>query len=109
LEINTNTTIYNQGADLLDYTQLFEVLNNNSITEFHFIWTEGDAYKPLTEQYRFKKILEEKCLENNISFAEYPVPVGSVTVPYIEDQPYKFILRQAFDTTALVDETLLCR
>ena len=105
LEINTNTTIYNEGADLLDYTSLFEVLNTNNITEFHFIWTEQDAYKPLTEQYRFKKILEEKCLENNISFTEHAVPVGSVTVPYIEDQPHKFILRQAFDTTALVDET----
>jgi hypothetical protein len=28
-----------------------------------------------------------------------------VTVPYIEDATNKFILRQAFDTTALVDET----
>ena len=33
------------------------------------------------------------------------VPVGSVTVPFIEDADNKFILRQAFDTTALVDET----
>jgi hypothetical protein len=105
LEINTNTTIYNEGADLLDYTSLFDVLNTNNITEFHFIWTEGDAYKPLTEQYRFKKILEEKCVENNISFTDYMVPVGSVTVPYVEDASHKFILRQAFDTTALVDET----
>lgn len=105
LEINTNTTIYNEGADLLDYTSLFDVLNTNNITEFHFIWTEGDAYKPLTEQFRFKKILEEKCVENNISFTDYTVPVGSVTVPYVEDASHKFILRQAFDTTALVDET----
>jgi len=105
LEINTNTTIYNEGADLLDYTSLFDVLNTNNITEFHFIWTEGDAYKPLTEQFRFKKILEEKCIENNISFTDYMVPVGSVTVPYVEDASHKFILRQAFDTTALVDET----
>ena len=56
LEINTNTTIYNEGADLLDYTSLFNVLNANNITEFHFIWTEGDSYKPLTGQFRFKKI-----------------------------------------------------
>ena len=105
LEINTNTTIYNEGADLLDYTSLFDVLNTNNITEFHFIWTEGDAYKPLTEQFRFKKILEEKCIENNISFTDHMVPVGSVTVPYVEDASHKFILRQAFDTTALVDET----
>lgn len=105
LEINTNTTIYNEGADLLDYTSLFNVLNTNNITEFHFIWTEGDAYKPLTEQFRFKKILEEKCVENNISFNDYMVPLNSVTVPYVEDADNKFILRQAFDTTALVDET----
>jgi len=105
LEINTNTTIYNEGADLLDYTSLFDMLTTNNITQFHFIWTEGDSYKPLTEQFRFKKILEEKCLENNITFQDYMVPVGSVTVPFIEDADNKFILRQAFDTTALVDET----
>jgi hypothetical protein len=105
LEINTNTTIYNEGADFLDYTSLFTMLVSNNITEFHFIWTEGDAYKPLVEQYRFKKILEEKCLENNISFTDYMVPLNSVTVPYIEDSANKFILRQSFDTTALVDET----
>lgn len=105
LEINTNTTIYNEGADLLDYTSLFDVLNTNNITEFHFIWTEGDAYKPLMERYRFKDILEQKCTENNISFTHYEVPLGSVTVPYVEDANNKFILRQSFDTTALVDET----
>jgi hypothetical protein len=105
LEINTNTTIYNEGADLLDYTSLFDMLTTNNITEFHFIWTETDAYKPLTEQFRFKNILEEKCIENNITFQDYIVPVGSVTIPFIEDATNKFILRQAFDTTALVDET----
>ena len=105
LEINTNTTIYNEGADLLDYTSLFTMLVSNNITEFYLIWTEGDAYKPLTEQYRFKRILEEKCQENNMSFTEFIVPVGSVTVPYIEDDVHKFILRQSYDTTALVDET----
>jgi len=105
LEINTNTTIYNTGADLLDYTALFDVLTTNNITEFHFIWTEVDSYTPLVEPFRFKEILQEKCAENNISFTEYVVPVNSVTVPYIEDAPNKFILRQSYDTTALVDET----
>lgn len=105
LEINTNTTIYNEGADLLDYTSLFNTLNTNNITEFHFIWTEDDSYAPLNEEYKFKKILEEKCIENNILFMAYSVPVGSVTVPFIEDGDNKFILRQAYDTTALVDET----
>jgi len=105
LEINTNTTIYNEGADMLDYEPLFDVLIASGITEFHFIWTEGDAYKPLTEQYRFKRIIQEMCEDNNISFTEYLVPLNSVTVPYVEDADHKFILRQAFDTTAFIDET----
>jgi len=105
LEINTNTTIYNTGADYLDYDALFNVLNENGITEFHFIWTETSAYTPLNEQFKFKKLLEENCLANGITFQDYAVPYNSVTVPYIEDAVNKFILRQSFDTTALVDET----
>lgn len=105
LEINTNTTIYNDGADLLDYTSLFTMLNDNNITEFHYIWTEVDSHKPVNQPYKFKTILEQKCSENGITFTNYVVPYGSVTVPYVEDSPNKFILRQSFDTTALVDET----
>ena len=105
LEINTNTTIYNEGADLLDYTALFDVLITNGITEFHHIWTEGDSHKPINQPNRFKQILKEKCAENNITYTDHSVPQGSVTVPFIEDSDTKFILRQSFDTTALVDET----
>lgn len=105
LETNTNTTIYNDGADLLDYDALFTMLVTNSITEFHYIWTEVDSHKPVNQPYKFKVLLQQKCSENNITFTEYVVPFGSVTVPYIEDASNKFILRQAFDTTALVDET----
>jgi hypothetical protein len=105
IETNTNTTIYNQGAEMLDYDSLFDVLNSNGIVEFHFIWTEIDAYAPLYQEYRFKEILEQRCLENNISFNDYLVPHGSITVPYIEDSSTKFILRQSYDTTALIDET----
>jgi hypothetical protein len=105
LEINTNTTIYNEGADLLDYTALFDMLNSNNITEFYYVWTEGQAFKPLNQPHRFKDILETKCTENGISYFEHIVPANSITVPYIEDAENKFILRQAFDTTALVDES----
>lgn len=106
LEINTNTTIFNSGADLLDYDVFFNMLVNNSINELHFIWTDMDAYLPENVRtYRFGDILKQKCEENNIQFFGYTVPVNSVTVPYIEDAPNKFILRQSYDTTALVDET----
>lgn len=105
LEINTNTTIFNDGATLLDYDALFNVLNSNNITEFHFIWTNSDSYYPANAaSFVFEDIIKQKCQENNITYYQYIVPENSVTVPYIEDTSYKFILRQAFDTTALVDD-----
>ena len=105
LEINTNTTIFNSGADMLDYDAFFSVLTGNSINELHFIYTESSSHLPLPSEYRFEEILKEKCDILNISYHPYVMPRNSVTVPYIEDSPNKFILRQSFDTTALVDET----
>ena len=105
IEINTNACITNEGANLLDYTALFSVLMDNNITEFHYIWTEGKAYFPLDQPHIFRIMLQTKCSENNISFNEHIVPFNSVTVPFIEDASHKFILRQSFDTTALVDDT----
>ncbi len=106
IEINTNTTIFNSGAELLDYDPLFSVLIQNNITELHFIYTAGSSYLPTNaNSFVFEDKLKEKCQENNITYFPYVVPESSVTVPYIEDAPNKFILRQAFDTTALVDET----
>lgn len=105
LEINTNTTINNDGADLLDYEPLFTLLVENNITELHFIYTLGSAFTPTnTDVFRFEDILKEKCLLNNITYFPYTVPENSVTVPFIEDSPTKFILRQSFDTTAVLDE-----
>lgn len=106
IEINTNTTIFNEGANLLDYDSLFSVLNSNNIEELHFIYTAGSSFLPTNaSSFVFEDKLKEKCLENNISYHNYIVPENSVTIPYIEDTPTKFILRQAFDTTALVDES----
>ena len=105
LEINTNTTIYNEGADMLDYDVLFDVLVDNNITEFHFIYTEGDTHVPLGDSYRFEDIIKERCESIGIEYFQYVVPNNSITVPYIEDRPNRFILRQSYDTTALVDES----
>ena len=106
LEINTNVTIYNSGADLLDYTPLFEMMAANNIDQLHFIWTDMASYLPDNiKQYRFADILKERCELNGIEYFGYTVPANSVTIPYIEDAPNKLILRQAYDTTALVDET----
>ena len=106
IEINTNTTIFNDGANLLDYDSLFNVLISNNITELHFIYTAGSSFFPTNaNSFIFEDKLKEKCLEHNIAYYPYVVPANSITIPYVEDASNRFILRQAFDTTALVDET----
>ena len=107
LEINTNATIFNSAVDLLDYTSFFEMLVNNNISELHFIYNDDEAYVKDTDTtaFLFEKRLKTKCVENGITYFDYKVPKNSVTVPYVEDADNKFILRQAYDTTALVDET----
>ena len=106
LEINTNAAIYNVGAEFLDYTALFDVLTSNNITEFHFIYVDEKAQAPNgAEDFIFEDKIKEKCTELGISYTPHVVPGGSVTVPAIEDTDNKFILRQAYDTSALVDST----
>jgi hypothetical protein len=107
LEINTNATIFNSATDLLDYTSFFEMLGNNNITELHFVYNDEESHIKDTDStsFLFEERLKTKCAENGITYFDYKVPKNSVTVPYVEDADNKFILRQAFDTTALVDET----
>ena len=104
LEINTNSTMFRDGVDLLDFNPLFDVITSNNITEFHFIYTEGVSITPVGEgENRLITKLETLCSENNVTFYEYQVQRNSVTVPYIEDDDSKFILRQAYDTYAILD------
>ena len=104
LEINTNAAIYNAGAEFLDYTALFDTLTANNITEFHFIYVDEKSQAPTgAPDFIFENKIKEKCIELGISYTPHVVPAGSVTVPAIEDTDNKFILRQAYDTSALVD------
>lgn len=105
LEINTNSTIFNSGVEMLDFTPLFNILVSNNITEFHYIFTEGVSSVPIGEDgpNKFIEKLTSLCDENNIQFHEYQVQRNSVTVPYIEDSDDKFILRQSYDTYAILD------
>lgn len=106
LEINTNTTLFNSATELLDYEALFSVLVYNNITELHFIYNEDESFvNDGQPDFKFETILKEKCLENAITYFPYKVPKYSITIPYVEDATHKFILRQAYDTTALVDST----
>ena len=103
LEINTNASMFNDGVEMLDFIPLFDTLVSNNITEFHYIFTEEVSVVPVGEGNKLLDKLYQLCAENNITFFEYQVQRNSVTVPYIEDDNHKFILRQAYDTYAILD------
>ena len=106
LETNTNIGIFNDGAELLNLTPLFDMLVANSITDFHFIYTEETSYIPTGDlAHRFSELLQEKCVENNITYTTHTVAKNSITVPEINDANNNFILRQSYDTSALIDST----
>ena len=92
--------------DYLDFDALFNVVTSNNITEFHLIYVEDASMAEYGSTiYGFEDKIIEKCTELGITYTPHAVPQGSVTVPAIEDADNKFILRQAYDTSALVDST----
>ena len=107
LEINTNASIFNSATSDLNFDALFDVVTANNITEFHFIYTDVhlSTAEHGTDYYAFADTVEQKCNELGIAYTAHVVPQLSVTIPTIEDADNKFILRQAYDTSALVDST----
>jgi len=100
LEINTNSTWDGPGkieddADVFDLTSLDSFIKNNNFTEVHYI---GDLAI-------LSNLLKTYCENNSLSYTFYSVGVDAITIPYIEDNNNILIIRSAYDTTALVDDT----
>ena len=107
LEINTNIAVNQTAANWLDTGSLMALLTSSNITEFHFIHNGDDSGHPYNEQneYKFAELISSSCAAENISYTEYEMAQGSITVPYIEDGNHKFILRQSYDNTAIIDSS----
>lgn len=108
LETNTNIAIHPYATPWLDIEPLMALLTGSNITEFHFIHggLEGSQI-PKNEftEYVFAQRISSSCAQHNISYTEHETPINSLTVPYIEDSDSKFILRQSYDNTAIIDST----
>jgi hypothetical protein len=106
LEINTNIELYASKTtsvnDCLDLSELRQILIDNQITEFHYI------YVPLTFSGNENNVFKDLCDELGITWNLYETAKDGITIPYIEDSPNKFIMRFSYDTTALIDD-LYCR
>lgn len=106
IEINTNTGILNRVVELLDVNPFFNMLIENNINELHFIFTQnygGDVIE-VKQHNEFTTLLQQKSDEYNITFFMYPLKNNSITIPYIEDREDIFILRQSYDSTAIIDD-----
>jgi len=107
VELNTSTGIYQSMIPHLDFTGLESLFQANSIEEVVYIF--NDQQVVADPKFRVNISLGTKlqtiCEAMGITYTPYQVNTYAATVPYIEDTPTKFILRQAYDGTALVDET----
>ena len=85
-------------VDCLDLTSLYQFVTDNNFQNIHYI---GNI------QY-FHKTLETHFSGSSVTYEFHSVGAMSITVPFIEDNNETLIIRSAYDTTALVDDTY-CR
>jgi hypothetical protein len=103
IEINTSVgwdgiEKMEDDADCLDLTNLNELVNNNNFESIHYIGDIGYLHKTLEAHYS----------GSSIQYEFHAVGKSAITIPFIEDNDQTLIIRSAYDTTALVDDTY-CR
>ena len=109
IETNTNTSIYDSMINELDYSELISLIQTNSITELVYIYSDEQYVHDNNFSIGIDLDLDKKLAEiasgSGLTYDKYQVSTNAITIPYIEDSPTKLIIRQAYDGTALIDET----
>jgi len=103
IEINTavgwnGPEKYEDDVDCLDFTGLDAFVKSKMFTTIIYIG-EIAYLQPSLKKY---------CEDNSITYEYHAVGKNSLTIPYVEDNEQTLIIRSAYDTTALVDDTY-CR
>jgi hypothetical protein len=101
LEINTDTAFINAALPLLNLNEFLQILETNSITEVHVV------YKPIFHT-NFVDFLEDFLIKNApfvTEFFKYGENVDTIYPTFVEDYNHRFILRLAYDASAIFDET----
>jgi hypothetical protein len=97
IEINTNTGWDNDnarvesGSDSFNLSPLLQFITDNGFTKIEYIGSIHAFYQ---------RLLESVDIECNMHYV-----VGTITIPNIEDNDTTLIIRSAYDTTALLDDT----
>lgn len=85
-------------VDCLDLSGLDTFVKSGNFISIHYIGDLGVLSKKL----------ETYCTDNSITYEFHAVGNTAITVPYVEDNDTTLIIRSAYDTTALVDDSY-CR
>lgn len=116
--IETNTGIHIVAKNVSNYFNLIEFdefLSDNNINAIEFIrpiWGASNVYDLDEERYQYNPQLDSifELLSNHYSGTSitlnfHNTEKSAITVPQIEDEPNKLILRMSYDATALIDDT----
>ena len=99
IEINTNVGWVNLTVEdnetVLDLTALSSFITEQAFTKVIYIGTVAKFHSKL-------KTLAETL---GILFENHQTGASSITIPFVEDNDETLIIRSAYDTTALVDDT----
>ena len=95
IETNTNISI-SINWDLYDFANLQSFIQSNNFTEVNIIVPQVDK--------SFSGKVKEICDSIGVTYVEHITIKGSITIPFIEDNESKLIIRLSYDTTAIVDE-----
>jgi hypothetical protein len=99
IEINTNVGFTSNHLedinDIFDTTYLEEFVTQNGFTKIDYI----SGLRVVSD------VLASMSIDLGIEYEFHQTVENSLTVPYIEDTETTLIIRSAYDTTAIVDET----
>lgn len=101
LELNTDTVVLKEEIPNIVWTDFFNTLASNNITELDVI------YKPYLHQHLVDalKSAVESTASFITSFNTHPEDANTIYPASVEDSATKFILRLAYDEAAIFDST----
>lgn len=99
LELNTDTGFRSSSISQFDFTEFFSILSDNNIDSLEIV------YKPF--QDGLVDFLSEsiQSQSNITSFVRHEEEITTIYPTNVEDSETKFILRLAYDESALFDST----
>jgi len=99
IEINTDTGAVSSQMDVFDWSAFIDVLNTNSITQIDVVY-KVDAQQPIVDH------LEASLAESAsfiTTFNKIVVPESSIFPTLPNENGTNFVLRMAYDETAILD------